>query len=252
VGGVEGISLPISSLVASKIDTALNSGKSSIILLLLRLLDPHSSCSRNIFIDDTPIHKITRSALRQRIIAIPQDPVFLPDGSSFISNLDPFGVSIESECQAVLEVVGLWTLVYQRGGLAHCFSANTLSQGQKQLFNLARAILRSRVRARKNGIASGAMRSERSCGGILLLDEVSSSMDQETDRAMQRVIHKEFKDYTVIMVCHRLEVVMDFDIIIVMDKGSVVETGPPKLLIENDGGWFHQLWSIGNEAQDGN
>jgi ATP-binding cassette, subfamily C (CFTR/MRP), member 1 len=217
---------------------------------LLRLLNPHPSCSQNIYIGDIPLHKIDRLVLRERLIAIPQDPVFLPDGSSFMSNLDPFLISTESECQAVLEVVGLWTLVNQRGGLAHGFSADTLSQGQKQLFNLARAIIRCRVRKRHNEVNFAARGSEKSCGGILLLDEVSSSMDQETDRAMQRVIREEFKGYTIVMVCHRLDIVMDFDTVVIMDEGSVVETGSPMLLLDRDGSRFQQLWSIGNKTRE--
>ncbi|KAF4629796.1 hypothetical protein G7Y89_g8347 [Cudoniella acicularis] len=201
------------------------SGKSSTISLLLRLLDPLSSCSQNITIDDTPLHKIDRSTLRQRIIAVPQDPVFLPDGTSFMANLDPFTVSTESDCQAVLETVGLWSLIEQRGGLAKGLLSDTLSQGQKQLFSLARAILRRRIRARDFDADFGSSATgEKGGSGILLLDEVSSSVDQDTDRAMQRIIKEEFESYTIVMVSHRLEMVMDFDTVFVMDKGSVVDS----------------------------
>ncbi|KAE8445934.1 hypothetical protein EG329_012713 [Mollisiaceae sp. DMI_Dod_QoI] len=230
------------------------SGKSSILLLLLRLLDPLLPSSWNITIDDIGLHKIDRSTLRQRIIAVPQDPVFLPDGSSFMSNLDPFTSSAEDECQRVLETVGLWTLVDQRGGLGAGMSAGTLSQGQKQLFSLARALLRRRIRLRAHdaefGVAVGA--NEKGvvarCGGILLLDEVSSSVDQETDRLMQRIILEEFENYTVVMVSHRLEMVMNFDIVLVMGKGSIIESGRPGQLMEKEGGSFRELWMIGRKG----
>lgn len=126
------------------------SGKSSIILLLLRLLEP--SRSGNIYIDQCPLHRIDRNALRQRVIAIPQEIVFLPEGSSFRENLDPLGLSAEAECRAALEAVGdLWRFVEQKGGLETAMDPETLSQGQRQLFSIARAILKKRVRSRLRG-----------------------------------------------------------------------------------------------------
>jgi ATP-binding cassette subfamily C (CFTR/MRP) protein 1 len=216
----------------------------------MRLLDPLPSCSQNIIIDDLPLHRIDHSTLRQRIIAIPQDPVFLPDGSSFMANLDPFGVSTESECRAVLEIVGLWPLVEERGGLTEGLTANSFSRGQKQLFNLARAVLRSRVRARLSKAEYGAAAGKKGPGGILLLDEVSSSVDQDTDRAMQRIIQNEFEAYTIVMVSHRLDVVTDFDTVVVVDEGCIVESGPPRMLVNRDGSRFQELWMIGNNARD--
>jgi ATP-binding cassette subfamily C (CFTR/MRP) protein 1 len=218
------------------------------ILLLLHLLDPLPSCSQNITIDDIPLHKIDRSTLRQRIIALPQDSVFLPDGMSFMSNLDPLKVSTENDCRAVLEMVGLGKLVDQRGGLEAGLSADTLSQGQKQLFSLARAILRRRIRAQDHEADFGTAAGERGGGGILLLDEVSSSVDQETDRAMQRIIKEEFESYTIVMVSHRLEMVMDFDTVLVMENGSIIEAGSPRTLIHKDGSRFKELWSVGNKT----
>lgn len=212
------------------------SGKSSALLLLLRLLDPVSSTAHNIRIDDTPLHKIDRHVLRQRIIAVPQDSVFLPDGSSFKNNLDPLGISSDLECRSVLETIGLWPFVNDRGGLSAGMTADTLSQGQKQLFSLGRAILRRRVRSRE--VAKGADR------GILLLDEVSSSVDVDTDRTMQSIIKREFEGYTIVMVSHRLEMVMDFDRVIVMDKGAVMETGSPRALVETVGSRFRDLWLV--------
>ncbi|KAH9220185.1 hypothetical protein DL95DRAFT_433377 [Leptodontidium sp. 2 PMI_412] len=179
--------------------------------------------------------------LRQRIIAVPQDPVFLPDGTSFQANLDPYATSTETDCQEVLETVGQWYFVADRGGLTAGMSSETLSAGQKQLFSLARAVLRARLRARQRVTQFGEKGPGTTNGGILLLDEVSSSVDQETDRAMQRIIRKEFEGYTIVMVSHRLEMVMGFDTVVVMEKGEVVETGPPKELSLRGGGRFREL-----------
>lgn len=223
------------------------SGKSSTILLLLRLLDPLSTCSENIAIDDIPLHQIDRSTLRERIIAIPQDPVFLPDGTSFMSNLDPFEASSSEECHSVLQLVGLLSVVKERGGLQSGMSVEMLSQGQKQLFSLARAVLRVRIRAREIASGFGPVAAN-TTGGILLLDEVSSNVDQETDRAMQRIILEEFACYTIVMISHRLEMVMNFDTVVVMEKGSVIEHGEPKVLVNREGSRFKELWSLGNRG----
>ncbi|OTB04619.1 hypothetical protein M426DRAFT_320734 [Hypoxylon sp. CI-4A] len=222
------------------------SGKSSTILLLLRLLDPVASSTAGITIDEIPLHKINRAALRQRIIAVPQEPVFLPDGMSFQSNLDPFGTSPENACRAVLETVKLWDFVSERGGLAAGMTADTLSGGQRQLFNLARAILRHRVRTKQ--LQSEFGEKGVGVGGILLLDEVSSSVDQDTDKAMQTIIREEFEGYTIIMVSHRLDMVLGFDTVVVMDKGSIVETGRPKRLVETAGSKFRELWLLANRG----
>lgn len=130
--------------------------------------------------------------------------------------------------------MNLWSsLAEEKGGLDAAMGAHTLSQGQKQLMSLARALLRGRVRAR---LAGG-----RNSGGILLLDEVSSSVDGETEKVIQRIIEAEFQTYTVVAVSHRLEVVMDFDKVVVMDTGSIVEVGNPRILARDPGTRFGEL-----------
>jgi ABC-type multidrug transport system fused ATPase/permease subunit len=217
------------------------SGKSSLIALLLKLLDPTMATSTGTYIDGVALHKIERSALRRRIIAIPQDAVFLPDGSSFRSNLDPFETATDADCQSVLEAVDLWSFAEERGGLDQGMSPGTWSQGQRQLFSLARAVLRRRLRAKSLGLVE----SGGSEGGILLLDEVSSSVDRETERAMQEVIAVEFKNYTVIAVSHHLDMIFDFDRVVVMDRGEIVEVGNPKTLSQDPATRFGELWRAG-------
>ncbi|KAK0711601.1 ATPase-like protein [Lasiosphaeris hirsuta] len=219
------------------------SGKSSLVLLLLRLLDPLPPAT--ITIDTVPLSKINRAALRAALIAIPQDPVFLPSGASFLANLDPLDASTAAECRGVLETVNLWAFVAEHGGLGADMAADALSQGQKQLFSLARAVVRRRVRAREAEAEMGE-KGAVGQGGVLLLDEVSSSVDQETEREMQRVIAGEFEGYTIVMVSHRLDVVMGFDTVVVMDKGRLVETGVPRELVRREGGRFRELWMVGS------
>jgi ABC-type multidrug transport system fused ATPase/permease subunit len=206
------------------------SGKSSFIALLLKMINPLPETADNATIDDMPLRCLDRLTLRQRIIAVPQEAVFLPDGCTFQANLDPSSLLTAAECEGVLAAVGLWEFVAQRGGLNAGMSAGTLSIGQRQLMSVGRALLRQRIRARQQAY-----------GGILLLDEVSSSVDVETERVMQEIIRNEFKGYTVIAVSHRLEMIMDYDRVIVMDTGEMVETGNPVQLAEVPGSRFRDL-----------
>ncbi|RYP37100.1 hypothetical protein DL766_001674 [Monosporascus sp. MC13-8B] len=216
------------------------SGKSSLISLLLKILDPLPGTAENAVIDGIPLYRLDRSALRQHIIAVPQEAVFLPDGSTFQTNLDPSGVSTRGECQAILSAVGLWEFVQERGGLDAGMSAGTLSAGQRQHMSLGRAVLRRRIRGQKSG-------SNGSSSGILLLDEVNSSVDHDTERAMQDIIRTEFEGYTVIAISHRLDMIMDFDRVIVMDKGKIVEVGNPVMLSNMAGTRFGSLAKAGSK-----
>lgn len=216
------------------------SGKSSLIALLLKILDPMSATAENIWIDDLPLHRLDRSVLRQRIIAVPQEAVFLPDGSTFQANLDVSEEATREECEAVLAAVGLWKFIEERGGLDAGMSASTFSAGQRQLMSLGRALLKRSIRKQKSG-------TNTKHGGILLLDEVSSSVDKETERVMQEIIRTEFKDYTVIAVSHRLDMIMDFDRVVVMDTGEIVEVGNPVVLAREVESKFGDLVRAGNK-----
>ena len=87
-----------------------------------------------------------------------------------------------------------------------------LSQGQQQLFYLARAMLRK--------------------SRILLLDEATSNADGETDAFMQLIIRKEFAQHTIITVAHRLNTTFDSDMVAVLHEGKLVEFGPPRELLD--------------------
>ena len=209
------------------------SGKSSLISLLLKLLDPLSG---NVTVDGLSLEDIDRSALRQSIFAMPQEAVFLPDGTTFHVNLDPSGKSTSEECEAVLALVGLFPFVQERGGLTAGMEAATLSAGQRQLMSLCRVLLRRRNRAKLIGASS-----DNTEGGVLILDEVSSNVDQDTERAMQDIIRAEFEHFTILAVSHRLNMIMDFDRVIVLDDGKIVETGNPAILGRQETSRFGKL-----------
>ncbi|KAJ2825959.1 Transporter of the ATP-binding cassette (ABC) [Coemansia sp. 'formosensis'] len=94
------------------------------------------------------------------------------------------------------------------------------SRGQRQLFSLCRLLMRKRR--------------------VLILDEATAEVDLETDSRMQELIRSEFSDCTVLTIAHRLDTIMNSDRIIVMEKGEIVEIGPPQELIAS-GGMFAQL-----------
>ncbi|KAJ3167480.1 hypothetical protein HK101_011774 [Irineochytrium annulatum] len=96
-----------------------------------------------------------------------------------------------------------------------------LSVGERQLFCLARALLRGTR--------------------ILVMDEATAGVDLETDRLVQETIRREFKNATVLTVAHRIRTIMDSDRVIVLDKGEVIEVGNPRTLLEKDGSAFAAL-----------
>jgi ATP-binding cassette subfamily C (CFTR/MRP) protein 1 len=121
-------------------------------------------------------------------------------------------VSDDAVLTKVLERVGLWTMINQRGGLTAELKTDTLSHGEQQLLALARAIIRKQM-------ASGR--------SILVLDEATSNLDRHTETLIQEVIKQEFRDNTVITVAHRLDTVRESDYIVLLEKGEIAKLGPP-------------------------
>lgn len=197
------------------------SGKSSLILLLLRLLDPtqKSGSGSRLNIDGVPLYRIHRDTLRQRLIAVPQDMIFLAAGETFKTALDPYGRATDEECLSALKKVGLSVKIQEAGGLDAEVCRDMLSHGQKQLFSLAIAVLRARARGRKGAT-----------GGVLLLDEITSNLDRETERTIMETVASEFEAYTVLAVTHSLESVARFDRVVEMAGGQLIRDGPPYLL----------------------
>ena len=205
---------------------------------MLRLLDPSSAGDCIFTIDDIDVFKLKRSSLRCSILAVPQDCVFLPDGSTIKSNIDPTESITDHECTSILEKVQLSTFVLAKGGIEARMTGDELSAGQQQLFNLGRAIYRRMVRRRLSGHD----------GGLLLLDEMGSAVDSRTEATMQKIIHEEFATYTVIAITHHLHAALDFaDRVAVLDKGTIVEVGAPKELLERPNGTFRKLYLSGQK-----
>ncbi|KAF1843510.1 ABC transporter-like protein [Cucurbitaria berberidis CBS 394.84] len=203
------------------------SGKSTLLSILVRLLD---SSEGYVTIDAVPIATLPRQLVRSRLNIIAQEPFFLI--GSIRLNLDPFGVSTDEQISACLGKVSLYATVLAKGGLDAPLTDGTFSHGQRQLVSLARAILKKESQNAK----------------ILVLDEATSSLDQITERTVQRVLREEFEGCTIIAVAHHLETIMDFDLIAVLDGAKVVEYGVPSELLKQEDSAFTKLYKGGSDG----
>jgi ABC-type multidrug transport system fused ATPase/permease subunit len=229
------------------------SGKSTLVTSILRFVEPQSG---KIIIDGIDISKIGIYDLRSRLTFIPQDATLI--SGTIRENLDPFNEHSDEECldvlrrvhmsvdrssttsrpvtpleassiggsrepSAVLDVVSpeaegrtavsLTTQVTSGG--------TNFSQGQRQLIAMARALLRR--------------------SSIIILDEATSSIDFVTDAKIQTTIREEFGDSLLLTVAHRLKTVIDYDRLIVLDKGTVAEFDTPFNLVRKKGGIFRDM-----------
>lgn len=144
--------------------------------------------------DGLNISRVSRQALRAAIVTIPQDLVEIPGSVRYnltsFTSAEKASDEDEAAMMCALTRVGLWEVLNSRGGLDGELEDAGLSGGQKQLFSLARAIFSARLRKKQSG-------------GIVLLDEPTSSVDEVTGEDMRRILKEEFCGYTFVIVTHR-------------------------------------------------
>merc|ERR1711968_4482 len=176
-------------------------------------------------IDGANIADIDLKKLRSCLAIIPQDPVLW--SCSIRDNLDPFGLVSDEVIWESLASVGLKKLLSDPkaypGGLDFLVTEGgaNFSVGQRQLFCIARALLRK--------------------SKILLLDEATASIDRETDHFIQTMIRGSFEGVTILTIAHRLNTIMDFDRILVFDDGRIKEFDTPLNLLEKEDGSFKAM-----------
>lgn len=193
-------------------------GKSSLIAALFLLNDIEG----DIIIDEISTKRINLQHLRSNISIIPQEPVLF--SNSLRKNLDPFEEYPDSDLWGALEEVELKQVVADlSNGLEHQLAegGSNFSVGQRQLLCLARAVIR------KNK--------------ILVMDEATANVDNETDELIQKTIRRKFAGCTVLTIAHRLHTVMDCDKVLVMDGGCMAEYGHPYQLLQDKDGVFCNL-----------
>ncbi|KAK8070810.1 ABC transporter [Apiospora hydei] len=154
-------------------------------------------------------------------VAAPYEPFFFD--STVAANLDPTGACSEEVLCAALDKVRMGKMVEDAGGLRAATTLVNRSQGQKQLLALARAILE--------------------LGKMVLMDEMTSSVDQHTANRMNQVIREGFDIVTVIAAAHQLNKILDFDVALVMDGGRIAEMGSPTNL-QKTKSLLKDLWYI--------
>lgn len=202
---LEGLSIRIPGGSKAGILGRTGSGKSTIALSLIGTLAPERG---RILIDGVDLSAVNKQTLRTKITFLAQDAVLFP--GSLRKNLDPLNEYDDDACEAALRQAcknqgfDLETKI-EAGG-------RNLSQGQRQLIGLARAVLR---------------RSE-----IIILDEATASIDRDTAAQIHQVLRRELKDSTVMMIAHRYEALRDLDYGVVIGKGRLLKQGAVEELFE--------------------
>ncbi|WP_144775554.1 ABC transporter ATP-binding protein [Marinobacter maritimus] len=220
--GIDQISLTVPAGNTLALVGATGSGKSTLIKLLLRFYETESG---DIRIDNQPIRSVSLQSLRESIGLVSQD-VYLFEGSirenlvygrPEATDAEIIEAARTAEAWAFIEALpeGLNTPVGERGV--------RLSGGQRQRLSLARALLKD--------------------SPILVLDEATSAVDNETEAAIQRSLRSIGHNRTVIMIAHRLSTIVDADSIAVIANGKVVEVGTHRELLEKDGAYAAQ-WRV--------
>uniref|UniRef100_A0A8B9LMB1 ATP-binding cassette, sub-family C (CFTR/MRP), member 8b n=1 Tax=Astyanax mexicanus TaxID=7994 RepID=A0A8B9LMB1_ASTMX len=186
------------------------SGKSSFSLALFRLVDQFEG---RIIIDGIDIAKLPLQTLRSRFSIIPQDPFLFSGTIRF--NLDPERRATDRTLWEALEIAQLMPVVKALpGGLDATVTegGENFSQGQRQLFCLARAFVRK--------------------SSILIMDEATASIDMATESILQKVVLTAFGDRTVVNIAHRVHTILESDVVIVMKHGGILEYAAPDVLLE--------------------
>ena len=199
------------------------SGKSTICLCLFRLLEPLTG---TIYIDDQDISNIGLDLLRQNLTIIPQDPCLMAGSLKY--NIDPLEMNSPEEILRTLREIGFEETDSEKESgqlLEREIEQNgaNLSVGEKQLVCIARAILRKTK--------------------IIVMDEATASIDMKTEEKIQDIIHNTMTNCTIITIAHRIKTIIDYDRILVLDDGKVMEFDRPDALLADKNSLFYELYS---------
>ncbi|KAL5632055.1 hypothetical protein ACGC1H_000172 [Rhizoctonia solani] len=203
-------------------------GKSSLMTALFRIVELTSG---SILIDGLDISQMGLGAVRPKIAIIPQEAGIF--SGTIRSNMDPFGEHDDATLHDALRRSHLLGQSTSSLALDSPITAegSNLSVGQRSLLSLARALVKQ--------------------SKILVLDEATASVDLETDSRIQMTIQTEFADRTLLCIAHRLRTIINYDRVVVMDQGQIVEVGTPAELFSKQSGIFRSMCDqSGIDAQE--
>ncbi|KNG80863.1 hypothetical protein ANOM_010919 [Aspergillus nomiae NRRL 13137] len=200
------------------------SGKSTLVAALFHMIDLSGG---QILLDGLDITTISRQRLRASLNGLPQDS-FLLNGWTIRENVDFFTSTSDETIVSALKAVHLWDIVEGKDGLDTVVHESTFSHGQRQLACLARALVRH--------------------GNVLVLDEATSSVDESTEQLMQTLIRSHFSRHTILAVTHRPSTILDFDRVLVMEGGRIVENDHPQKLLKRETRFSNFLRVSDNDA----
>ena len=189
-------------------------GKTTIVNLLPRFYDPVAG---NIYIDDVNIADVTLASLREKIGIVPQETVLF-NGSIYDNILYGDLTATTEEVMAAAKAANAHDFIMQMTDQYQTQigeRGSKLSGGQRQRIAIARAILKN--------------------PRILILDEATSALDTESEKLVQDALDKLMVGRTSFVIAHRLSTILQADMIIVMEKGQIVEQGSHEELLKLDG-----------------
>ena len=188
-------------------------GKTTLVQALLRLIEPNGPVKNNLFVDGIDCGELGLKLLRENIMLINQLP-WLYSGT-LRENLDPFNEYTDERMWKCLEMASVSKQFRNLNGLDTVLSESggNLSVGEKQLVCLARSILGENK--------------------IFIFDEPTANIDIHTDRIIQNAIREMdvLKEATIITIAHRLATIIDYDLVMVMENGELIQFGEPHLIL---------------------
>ena len=203
-------------------------GKSSLISVLFRIMQP--IYPGQVLIDSLDLQQIPISTLRHRIAIVPQDPYIFEQ--TIRNNIDPEGMYSEELIWKSVEKVSMRKKIERLPHRLDTVASDSVSfsDGEKQLISLARALIKEPK--------------------VIVFDEANAKLDPKTASKIMDICSKELKDCVVIFIVHRIDTILDFDKIMVLERGMLKEFAAPYELLQNESSYFSQMLRSSSNTEE--